>query len=309
MGIVGVSARPHYADHLSSILEALGAPTVKPDEVAPGDLAIVASYYDVRSLPAGVPNVYVEHGAGQTYQSYRGLMSASYSGSTHPDYASTVLFLCPNEVVANRWRAAWPNALAAVVGCPKLDRWGPNGQNCHVNQNLIAWTWHWDGTFCPEMRSALLYYAHHLQKVADRLRSDGWDLVGHAHPRQPYHWESTDIPYEPDSDVILDTAGVLIADNTSFAYEMSALGRPTVALNAPYYRRNVHHGLRFWDLPPGPMVDHWYEIPDAVRRAVTENLASAAPSPGRQVFGVLDGKSTERAVTEIRAVAERLNTL
>lgn len=307
MTIVGVSSRPHYADHLIPITKALGVPIVLPSEVEQGALAITASYVDTRDLASGTPNVYVEHGAGQSYLPYRGITSPSYAGSADFAYQSTQLFLCPNETVAARWRQAWPNTPAVVVGSPKLDRWGARGEHCHPDPKLVAWTWHWEGPINPEMRSALLHYAPYLQKVVDELRKRGYSVIGHAHPRQPYHWEDTDVPYEPDPNVILDTAGVLIADNTSFAYEMSALRRPTVALNAPTYRRHIQHGLRFWDLPPGPMVDNWWEIPDAVDETV--RLGPGDPSPGEQVFGVLDGTNTERAVEAIEGVAYRLNIL
>lgn len=309
MRIVGVASRPHYADHLEPILKHLDAPLVPRSDIPDNALVIVAAYFDLRALPPRTPNVYVEHGAGQSYLPYRGRLSPSYAGSPDRVYASTRLFICPNETVAARWKQVWPNTPTVIAGSPKLDRWGPNGEHCNPNEKHIAWTWHWDGASNPEMRSALLHYARHLPTIIDELRNRGYTITGHSHPRQPYHWHDVDVPYEPDPNVILDTAGILIADNTSLAYEMSALGRPTVALNAPWYRRDVHHGLRFWDLPPGPMVDHWYDIPNKVEQAITENLVSAAPSPGRQVFGVLDGMNAERAATAIQAVADSLNDL
>jgi hypothetical protein len=55
---------------------------------------------------------------------------------------------------------------------------------------------------------------------------------------------------------------MLIADNTSMLYEFAYLGRPTAVLNAPWYRREASHGLRFWDAIPGQMFDDPHQALD-----------------------------------------------
>jgi hypothetical protein len=49
-------------------------------------------------------------------------------------------------------------------------------------------------------------------------------------------------------------AAVYVCDNSSSMYEFAATGRPVVVLDLPEgrikgigYRRNINHGLRFWD--------------------------------------------------------------
>ena len=55
------------------------------------------------------------------------------------------------------------------------------------------------------------------------------------------------IEYADDFDEVLRRADVYACDNSSTLYEFASTGRPVVVLNAPWYRREANHGLRFWD--------------------------------------------------------------
>ena len=103
---------------------------------------------------------------------------------------------------------------------------------------------------------------------------------------------------------MLDRADLLVGDNTSALYEFASTGRPVVVMNAPQYRRDVHHGLRFWDYPPGLQVDRPEQLADTIARALSD------PEPARAVraaavaetYAYTDGRAAERAVAAIDEV-------
>ena len=101
---------------------------------------------------------------------------------------------------------------------------------------------------------------------------------------------------------MLATADLYVCDNSSTQYETAALGIPNVVVNSTMYRRDVHHGLRFWSHIPGPQVDD----PDHLAATVQEVLdhpdrwADYARRVANDVYdGLLDGHATERAVGAI----------
>lgn len=305
------TSQPHYADHLRPIWQQL------PDEVrgnwfagelprraeAIRDVVLVAGYADAKALPRSKRAIYVEHGAGQAYRGDEvSRWNGSYSGGRGLN--NVCLFICPNDEVRQRWLNAYPFVPAVTVGCPKLDvlpPWQP--------ANVVTLAWHWDCRLVPETRTALWAYLDVLEVTAERLASVGLDMWLHWHPklvgakvRIP---SSLQASIEPDAARVLTYSSVVAADNTSLMYEAAAQGIPVVAMNAPWYRRSVNHGLRFWAYVPGPEVDDPDDLADVVIRAARRPLpewSQARVRAAERAYRWVDGQASARAVRAILAV-------
>lgn len=322
------ASRPHYAEHLLPVWFALPEETrgtwFAPNRVLPavteagvhpvvpgrpghsGRPIAVASYEDLRtSRPR--PAVLLNHGVGQTYGGDpRSAGHSAYSGGRGRE--GVVLFLCPSEEDAAACRAAQPNVPAAVVGCPYLDRWHsadfrPSDEG---GKPEVAVSFHWDCRISPEARSAFIYYREVLRAFPDEFPDV--HFLGHGHPRawrqlEKFYETATFEPVERIEEV-LERASVYLCDNSSTMYEAAAVGLHVVALNAPWYRRNVDHGLRFWSHVPGPQVDTPGDLAPALRTvldspAEAERLRVAAAS---RAYTYRDGKAAERAAEAITDV-------
>lgn len=281
-------------------------------------MAVVASHSDLRAC-RGRPVVLSQHGAGQRYE-----------GDPHPAYAGgrdngdVVLFLCVNQTEADRWRAAYPATPSVVVGCPKLDRYAVSSRMAQLGArrahnpevdgsnpspaSVVAFSWHWDYDLVPEGRSA---FTHHRLAVA-ALAAGPWRLIGHSHPRrwrQMRRWyEQVGIEPVQDFDDVVDRADLYVCDNSSTIYEFAAAGRPVVLLNAPWYRRDVEHGLRYWRLATvGIQVDEPDDLTPAIVRALEDppEVAKNRTLAVAEVYGVLNGHAADRAARAIEAAARR----
>lgn len=265
-----------------------------------GNAALVASWGDLRLIPARVPIAYMEHGAGFTYTGV----------NNHPSYAggeghNTVkLFLCPNEIVAQANRRSYPNAVIEVVGCPKLDSMPIRG----VEGRTVAVSFHWPALVCPETSWAFPEYRNYLRTLAETADAT---VLGHGHPRAfrtlaawYRRYRSIEpVEFFPD---VLARADLYVVDTSSTIYEFAAAGRPVVILNSAHYRREVHHGLRFWDHIPGPQVDHGRDLAATVGSMLDgewKDWEEARQSAVSAVFPVL-GNATKRTIEALIRVLE-----
>jgi hypothetical protein len=271
----------HYIDHVASVWRALdpdlrGIFRVRTEELQlyaktagvtaevsePTDqLTLVASYGDYKRTSG--PVIYMEHGIGHSY------------GNNHPSYAGgagkyrVVLFLCQHDYTAEKNKKTYPKTPVAVIGTPKLDRIKKRG----VEGRTVAISWHWDCQIAPETKSSLPHFRPLLNILK---RAKDIELIGHAHPNPRFNkvmqrmYSQLGIEYVHNFKEVLDRADLYIVDNSSTAYEFAAAGRPVIHLNAPWYRKEVSHGIRFWDYIPGPTADQVREVLPLIRQLLDD---------------------------------------
>lgn len=226
-----------------------------------GTAALVASAADLTTAHrAGYRRIaYLEHGIGQTYGTAAGYPGGKGRGPVG-------LFLAPNEHAAAADRRAYPQAQVVVVGDPALEL-VPQRE---PGPPAVAVSFHWECLAAPEARSALPHYRRALQGLAER-----WPLIGHGHPKAARQlsrlWLGLGVEWVPDWHEVCRRADVYVCDNSSTLYEFASTGRPVVVLNAPWYRREVEHGLRFWRAATvGIQVDSGAQLEQALHLALSD---------------------------------------
>jgi hypothetical protein len=323
MKLNAYAAWPHYIDHIAPIWQELDG-DVKGEFVVPSppllkkleskgiegtltrhkgklprsmtnkEPVLVAGYADLRKQ-TDRPIAFLEHGAGQTYVLDDGTIHGGYSGGANR--GNVDLFLCPNETVAQRNLQAYPEAQAAAIGCPKLDDLLAVKKAGKPSEATVAISFHWDCRVVQESGSAFTHFATQILDFAKWCQVCGIDVIGHAHPRAwktlKGWWEQNFIEAVQEWEEVVKRADVLIIDNSSIMYEASALGMGVVVLESPSWRRNVNHGLRFWEFAGvGPAVRPNQSLVDAYnatrcnswekeRKRIVGEVYAVAPSDAR----------------------------
>lgn len=295
-----IASERHYADHLMPVYTSL------PEEVRgefitgrwpvnPGRLTVVSSYGDYKRSKG--PVVFMEHGAGFSY----GNKHTSYAGSTDRD--RVVLFASTNEQVDSLNRAAHPRKKHVIIGSPKLDQWVARGSKQRSHRPTVAFSFHWNCMVAPETRSAFPVYSDTLARM---LRFPGklkWDVIGHGHPRLwpqiSKFWRYNKVQAEKEFFDVVTLSDVYVIDTSSTMYEFAALDRPVVVLNAPFYRKNVNHGIRFWKHVPGIQVDHPRDLKAAIDEAVFRDGFAAERKAATEFVYPYLGEASRRAADAI----------
>jgi hypothetical protein len=133
-------------------------------------------------------------------------------------------------------------------------------------------SFHWPAYVCPEAGTAVGTFGPALASLARRFH-----VIGHAHPKGDWPtrmkriYRQAGIEFVPDFADVCRRADLYAVDNSSTMFEFAATGRPVVVLNARDYRRNVNHGLRFWDAAHvGVNVDAPGDLAPSVERALED---------------------------------------
>lgn len=247
----------------AAITHLLASEGIHPPQSAPpldSRPIVVAGWKDSMRC-VGRPIALLEHGAGQTYLGE--IDDPSYAGGR--DRGHIGLFLCPSRRVADLNIDRYPDATAAVVGCPKLDRWASSQSLGEPEIPTVAISFHWNCSLLPETRWAFPAFKDKVLELASR---PDLKVIGHGHPRAWGHlrkfYEANGIDAVENFDDVVARADCFVVDNSSALYEAAFADIPVLALDAPWYRRDVEHGLRFWSDIPGLHISEDEDLVGAV---------------------------------------------
>ncbi len=240
------------------------------------------------------PTVLFEHGAGFSFHG-SGHNNGSYAGGSERN--SALCLPATNSYVQSANQKAYPHIPSPIVGCPKLDRLVkiPHPKN---DRPVVCVSFHWDCKVCPETRWAFSWYGSALRQLSQHPQ---FELVAHGHPRMRGFWEAwyraQSIEFIPEFEDVVRRADIYVNDSSSTLYEFAATGRPVVTLNAPWYRRDVNHGLRFWEhADVGIQVDHPDDLETAILKTIAHPDRAARDVAVEAVYPHL-GQSAARAAT------------
>src|SRR5262245_36381493 len=256
-----------------------GASRIEPGNARSiGGPTLIASYADARDVHLGRPLGLVEHGAGQTYMDVE---HQGYAGGPGWDRLDIVLVPGPHAALA--WLSSYPRVQVVQVGRPAHRPY-------LGNHAYVGVTFHWPCRKTIESGTAFYDWQAEVARTAQVL-----PLLGHWHPKwdeprsnwNPVRqlWRDLDIPHTPDVEDVFALCDVLVVDNSSLAYEFAATHRPVVSLNAETWRKGVEHGLRFWSLIPGRVLDPGADLAAAVTDARAGHGDAARDRAVAAVYG------------------------
>lgn len=126
-------------------------------------------------------------------------------------------------------------------------------------------------------------------------------------------WPRLKVPFLLSFDEVLEQADLYVTDNSSTLMEFASTSRPVLVLNAPWYRRDVHHGLRFWDAIPGMQVDEPGDLLEGIKLALDDSpeLQAARRYAVQYVYSDVDGNllnDGHGTKVAVRAIMDLINT-
>lgn len=252
----------------------------------------------------GRDSVYCEHGAGQTYSNNH----ASYAGGNGRHFVK--LMLVPGEHPAKVNRKRYSHIPVNAIGCPKLDAYHKRSYPRSATP-VVAISFHWDCFVAPETRSSWSEFKPLLKELAAQK---DFQVLGHGHPRiydlVTKEYRKLGIECVRDFSEVLKRADIYVCDNSSTIFEFASTDRPVVVLNSHHYRKDVQHGLRFWDCADvgiqveSPKQSSATELLSAIRRAIKDppEVASNRREAVSRVYAHTDGLASHRAAQAIMEV-------
>lgn len=106
---------------------------------------------------------------------------------------------------------------------------------------------------------------------------------------------------------VVQRADCYVVDNSSTMFEAAALGIPVVVMESPVWRRDVEHGLRFWEYADvGPTVRPGDSFVDAVQESLTEKWGRRRGEVAEAVYAIQPGLGRESSRAAALAITEML---
>ena len=303
------ASHPHYIDHAAPVFRALGETAGAfrvPDHLTrylerygientptdPGNPLVFLSYGELSRLPRNAGLIFLAHGAEQPYD-----------GKAHLPRIPSLKLVLTNPTSAPLLKRGNQQAEVVSVGCPKLDRYHGREFPRH-DPPVICFSHHWNQRSKPETASGWEWSREAIEQFA---KSTDYTVVIHKHPadrRDIEGWaKRIGCEFISEFSDVLETADLYVCDNSSTLYEFAATDRPVVCLSPPFYRRDRHHGLRFWDAMPGIDCGVIAHLPAVIDEALADSDHRKAQRKAavHAAYGEVDGKATERAADAIRA--------
>lgn len=311
------ASEPHYLSHVASVWRAL-PPELRGNIYSPcrgvldldnskrtnilklkkNHLTLVASFKDLKyARRMSRQIVLMEHGSGQSYSNG----SNYYVGGR--DRACVAATLMPNFQAAARHTVAHPAIPAYVTGSIRVDEL----RAATATRLFPVISFHWDCRIVPETRTALPHY----KSILASIKHEFSDLQGHGHPRiatlLKQEYTRAGIRFNGMLEDVASNASVYIADNTSSMFEIAALDKPIVVLNAPWYRRDANHGGRFWRWADvGIQVNSPHNLIDAIHSALEDRTALS--DARRQIVNEVYPYQDSAADKTVEAIHDIVNT-
>lgn len=310
-----IASQAHYLDHLRPVWKAI-PPGSKNVAVVPphlhtyaeglgfrvgqagyGDTALTAGWRDARGAQSYRRVALMEHGVGQTYD----VRSPGYANGL--GRFGVDLFLCPNDRVARANAHPDNQAEVRVIGSPlldELDRLPPIRKRFD-----LAFTTHYDASdVTPEAGTGFEWFAPAIANLAQDLK-----IIGTGHPRiwpQVQRWcGDHHVMSAYDLRYVIRSASTLLCDNSSVMFYAAALGTPIIVANPPQYRRDVEHGLRFWEFADiGIQLNDSADLLQCVLEAPEYQLnhAERVREICSDLFPLRDGGSAHRVLEALEAI-------
>lgn len=319
--VVFYGSEQHYRDHLWPVFEvgtnqrgnlwSWAGSTAGDGDVSQvsGRIAVVAASGDMLKarLARARKIVLMQHGAGQSYLSgAKKYQHSSYPGGRGHERAALALF--PNQQSYDHHYQRYGGRVPAeVVGCPKLDSWVGLPPKPRSDPPMVVISFHWRCKVAREAGTVWDDYGWDAIHALVEMRDAGEiDLAVHAHPRIYDAVDAADpgtlcVPMIRTFHEVRDVADLYVCDNSSTMFEFAALDRPVVVMNSPRWRRDVHHGGRFWDWATvGPQVSGADGLPEAIATALSDGHGTdwARRSVVSEVYPYL-GSASQRAAAAI----------